>query len=66
MLKIGRTNQDELDVEHNDITYTGRQMNGVIKMLDDGNKQAGGLGRPRVFFGIAGAFCIHPNHELIT
>lgn len=54
MLKIGRTNQDELDIEHNDITYTGRQMNGVIKMLEDGNKYAGGLGRPRVFFGIAG------------
>ena len=54
MLKIDRTNQDELDVEHNDITYTGRQMNGVIKMLEDGNKHTGGLGKPRVFFGIAG------------
>jgi hypothetical protein len=54
MLKIGRTNQDQLDVEHNEITYTGRQMNGVIKMLEDGNKHTGGLGRPRVFFGVAG------------
>ena len=58
MLKIDRTNQDELDVEHNDTTYTGRQMNGVIKMLEDGNKYTGGLGRPRVFFGIAGARCL--------
>jgi phosphatidylinositol 3,5-bisphosphate 5-phosphatase len=57
MLKIDRTNQDELDVEHNDITYTGRQMNAVIKMLEDGNRHTGGLGRPRVFFGIAGAHC---------
>lgn len=54
MLKIDRTHQDQLDIEHNDITYTGRQMNGVIKMLEDGNKHTGGLGRPRVFFGIAG------------
>ena len=57
MLKIDRTNQDQLDIEHNDITYTGRQMNGVIKMLEDGNKYTGGLGRPRVFFGIAGTRC---------
>ena len=57
MLKFDRTNQDQLDVEHNDITYTGRQMNGVIKMLEDGNKHTGGLGKPRVFFGIAGARC---------
>ncbi len=55
--KIDRTNQDPLDVEHNDITYTGRQMNGVIKMLEDGNKHAGGLGKPRVFFGITSTQC---------
>jgi len=68
MLKIGRTNQDQLDIEHNEITYTGRQMNGVIKMLDDGNKYAGGLGRPRVIFGIAGTRCYpftHTKYESI-
>jgi hypothetical protein len=63
MLKIDRTNQlGILDVEHNDITYTGRQMNGVIKMLEDGNKHAGGLGRPRVFFGIAGMCTCETNY----
>jgi len=63
MLKIDRTYQDQLDVEHSDITYTGRQMNGVIKMLEDGNKYTGGLGKPRVFFGIAGTRCsLSPIH----
>ena len=38
MLKIDRTNQDELGVGHNDITYTEQQMNGVIKMLEDGKR----------------------------
>lgn len=54
MLKIDRTNQEELSIEQNDTTYTGKQMNGVLKMLDDGNKHAGGLSKPRSFFGIAG------------
>ncbi len=57
MLKIDRTNQDQLDIEYNDITYTGRRMNEVTKMLEDGNKHTGGLGKPRVFFRIAGTRC---------
>ena len=46
--------QGELDVEHNGITYTGRQMNGVIKMLEDGNKHTGWPGHANGRFGIAG------------
>ena len=34
--------------------YSGRQMSAMLKMLDDGNKGSGGLGKARVFFGIAG------------
>ena len=55
--KIDRTNQDQLHVEHNDIAYTGRKVNGVIKMLEDGNKHIGGLGKRRVFFGMTGTQC---------
>jgi hypothetical protein len=54
MLKIDRTQDQELIVNHDDATYTGKQMNNMLKMLEDGNKASGGLGKPRTFFGIAG------------
>lgn len=54
ILKIDRTSQDELIVHEDDTIYTGKQMTGVLKMLEDGNKGSGGLGKARVFFGIAG------------
>jgi len=54
MLKIDRTVQDELHITEDDAIYTGKQMSNVLKMLEDGNKGAGGLGKARVFFGIAG------------
>ncbi|KAG8819015.1 phosphatidylinositol-3,5-bisphosphate 5-phosphatase [Serendipita sp. 399] len=53
MLKIDRTH-GELLVNQDDTTYTGKQMNSMLKMLEDGNKASGGLGKPRTFFGIAG------------
>jgi hypothetical protein len=55
MIKIDRTSQDELVVIEDEAAYTGRQMTAVLKMLEDGNKASGGLGRPRVFFGLLGA-----------
>lgn len=54
MLKIDRTVQDELVISEDDAIYSGRQMSEILKMLEDGNKGAGGLGKARVFFGIAG------------
>lgn len=30
----------------------------MLKMLDDGNKGSGGLGKARVFFGVAGRQCM--------
>jgi hypothetical protein len=33
-------------------------MSAMLKMLDDGNKGSGGLGKPKVFFGIAGWWCL--------
>ncbi|KAG8749234.1 phosphatidylinositol-3,5-bisphosphate 5-phosphatase [Serendipita sp. 396] len=54
MLKIDRTHQGELVVNQDDTTYTGKQMNSMLKMLEDGNRGSGGLGKPRTFFGIAG------------
>jgi len=54
ILKIDRTSQDELSVIEDDGEYTGKQMTKMLKMLDDGNKSSGGLGKAKVFFGIAG------------
>jgi len=41
-------------VVEDEALYTGRQMTAMLKMLEDGNKGAGGLGKARVFFSIAG------------
>ncbi|KAN0140820.1 SacI homology domain containing protein [Lactarius tabidus] len=54
IIKIDRTSQDELVVIEDEAVYTGRQMTAMLKMLEDGNKASGGLGRPRVFFGLLG------------
>ncbi|KAF7323248.1 Polyphosphoinositide phosphatase [Mycena chlorophos] len=54
ILKVDRTSQEELNVVEDDAEYSGKQMSAMLKMLDDGNKSSGGLGKARVFFGIAG------------
>ncbi|KAJ7349074.1 polyphosphoinositide phosphatase [Mycena albidolilacea] len=54
ILKVDRTSQEELVVVEDDSEYSGKQMSAMLKMLDDGNKSSGGLGKARVFFGIAG------------
>ena len=54
IIKIDRTSQDELVVIEDEAVYTGRQMTAMLKMLEDGNKASGGLGKPRVFFGLLG------------
>jgi len=62
MLKVDRTSVNdqsgnpELVVNQDDTVYTGTQMTGMLKMLGDGNKGSGGLGKPRTFFGIAGPY----------
>ncbi|KAH9916211.1 SacI homology domain-containing protein [Fomitopsis serialis] len=54
IIKIDRTSQDELEVVEDEAVYSGKQMSAMLKMLEDGNRGSGGLGRARVFFGIAG------------
>nr|VWO97167.1 Serine/threonine-protein kinase PknH (EC [Ganoderma boninense] len=54
IIKIDRTSQDELTAVEDEAIYSGKQMSAMLKMLEDGNKQCGGLGKARVFFGIAG------------
>jgi hypothetical protein len=55
IIKIDRTAPlDELVVIEDEAVYTGRQMTAMLKMLEDGNKASGGLGKPKVFFGIIG------------
>lgn len=54
IVKVDRTSQDELLVVEDEAAYTGKQMTAMLKMLEDGNKGSGGLGKPKVFFGIVG------------
>ena len=60
IIKIDRTAQDELVVIEDEAVYSGRQMTAMLKMLEDGNKASGGLGRPKVFFGIIGTLFLPP------
>ena len=54
-MKIDRTSQEEL-LHEDDTIYSGKQMSGMLKMLEDGNRSSGGLGKARVIFGIAGKY----------
>ncbi|KAH0834053.1 putative polyphosphoinositide phosphatase [Lanmaoa asiatica] len=54
IIKIDRTSPVDLHVVEDDTDYSGKQMSAMLKMLDDGNKGSGGIGRARVIFGIAG------------
>lgn len=54
IIKIDRTSQEELNIVEDEVEYTGKQMSAMLKMLDDGNRASGGLGKAKVFFGIAG------------
>ena len=54
IIKIDRTSQNELIVVEDEAEYSGKQMSAMLKMLDDGNKASGGLGKAKVFFGVAG------------
>ncbi|EMD35062.1 hypothetical protein CERSUDRAFT_54339 [Gelatoporia subvermispora B] len=54
IIKIDRTAHDELEVVEDEAVYSGKQMSAMLKMLEDGNKGCGGLGKARTFFGVAG------------
>ncbi|KAF5343594.1 hypothetical protein D9757_013690 [Collybiopsis confluens] len=54
IIKIDRSVQDELSVVEDEAEYTGKQMSAMLKMLDDGNKSSGGLGKAKVIFGVVG------------
>ena len=55
IIKIDRTSHEELNIVEDEVEYTGKQMSAMLKMLDDGNRASGGLGKAKVFFGIAGS-----------
>lgn len=62
IIKIDRATQaEELNVVEDDATYSGKQMTAMLKMLEDGNRANGGLGKPRIFFGVAGALAFFPT-----
>ena len=51
-------------VIEDEAVYTGRQMTAMLKMLEDGNKASGGLGKPKVFFGIIGTRVRHRSPSM--
>ena len=63
IIKIDRTAPDELVVIEDEAVYTGREMTAMLKMLEDGNKASGGLGKPKVFFGIIG-MCVPASRRV--
>jgi phosphatidylinositol 3,5-bisphosphate 5-phosphatase len=62
IVKVDRTSQDELIVVEDEAEYSGKQMSAMLKMLDDGNKASGGLGKARVIFGIVGTSTSERRH----
>ena len=56
IVKIDRTSQEELNVVEDEAVYTGRQMTSMLKMIEEGNKLSGGLSKPKVFYGVVGAY----------
>lgn len=66
-MKIDRTApHEELVIREDDAIYTGKQMSGMLKMLEDGNKGSGGLGKARIIFGIAGEQdCVFEETSLV-
>ncbi|KAG6837048.1 hypothetical protein H0H93_015619 [Arthromyces matolae] len=54
IIKVDRTTQDELIIVEDEAEYSGKQMSAMLKMLDDGNRASGGLGKARAVFGLAG------------
>ena len=54
IIKIDRTSPVDLQVVEDDTDYSGKQMSNMLKMLDDGNRGSGGIGKDRVISGIAG------------
>lgn len=65
ILKIDRTAQEELVIHEDDTIYTGKQMSGMLKMLEDGNKGSGGLGKARVIFGVTGTISAYSQSGLM-
>ena len=58
IIKIDRMTQEELNIFEDEAEYTGKEMSAMLKMLDDGNRASGGLGKAKVFFGIVGEIAI--------
>lgn len=64
IIKIDRTSHEELNIVEDEVEYTGKQMSAMLKMLDDGNRASGGLGKAKVFFGIAGLLILRSPKKL--
>ena len=65
--KIDRTSQDELNVIEDEAEYTGKQMSELLKMIDDGNRNSGGLAPLRTILQISTSIFHHlPERKTST
>jgi hypothetical protein len=53
-MKIDRTTQNELNLVEDEMVYSERQVQDLLRMLEEVHKNSGGLTRAGVFFGIVG------------
>ncbi|KAI8589540.1 polyphosphoinositide phosphatase Fig4 [Geranomyces variabilis] len=54
VLKIDRTDGNELNVIEDEVVYTKVEMQELLSMIENGNKASGGLHKVASFFGIVG------------
>lgn len=54
LLKLDRTDLNELSVSEDHFFYSRRQIQELLSMIDTGNKQLGGLKKTCVAYGIVG------------
>lgn len=54
MLKIDRTDSEDLNVVEDATRYDNEQLELLLRMVGDGNKSQGGLNRIQDFYGIVG------------
>ncbi len=54
ILKIERSDSEELNIQEDDIVYTKKETNQILNAVDEGNKASGGLKLKASFWGLLG------------
>jgi hypothetical protein len=54
ILKIERSESEDLNIQEDDIVYTKRETNQILNAIDEGNRSSGGLKQKASFWGLLG------------